>query len=131
MGRLFLLAIVGLAACDTVTARHFVGPDGSPQWWNIECHGDTSVCWRQAGAQCPHGYEVVDRSQHDDVKAFATTNAYGQTIAHAKRVPNGSMVIRCKEGAGDAQREAAVVEDVTPARPVAADAGAELGVGRD
>lgn len=111
---LLVATLVTLAACQpSWRVRRFVGPDGTQQWWAIECHGDASLCWRQAGVRCPHGYAITDRSRHDDVKGYAMTNAYGQTFAHARSVPNGELIIHCKEAPG--RSSAVVVEGVTPA----------------
>jgi hypothetical protein len=78
-----LVTALLLAACGgpLVTSTQFRGPDGSPNWWGIECRRHPSLCWREAGTVCPNGYTVKgggDRGTAD------------------LAVVNGQLTVQCK-----------------------------------
>jgi hypothetical protein len=91
--------LVACAAAPYGKSVQFVGPDGSRDWWAIECAGDDALCWRQAGQSCPNGYQVQDKSQTLD-RSLKTTVMGGQYVATAESmehtITNGRMVVRCR-----------------------------------
>jgi len=63
-----LVTALLLAACGgpLVTSTQFRGTDGSPNWWGIQCKGNPTLCWREAGTVCPNGYAVIDKNEKPD-----------------------------------------------------------------
>jgi hypothetical protein len=108
MRQVHLLALgltFALAACGGASVRstQFRGPDGATNWWAIRCRGDNGQCLREAGEVCLQGYDVVDRSSHDDVVAHSGTVVTGSaylatahTTTSYATVTNGEMTIRCR-----------------------------------
>lgn len=86
--KLFPLLLL-LAGCSTLTAKPFVGPDGSPNWVSLTCT-DQGECMSKAGEVCPHGYQVMSNERRRevwDVDAGFFTRS------------KGHMVLRCTEPA--------------------------------
>ena len=112
-----MIAILALASCifTSVSARHFTGPDGRTNWWNIECLDD-SLCWRQASEQCPSGYDAVDLSPRGTAQVYArktrTAEMYGD-----RRVNGGKLTVHCTDGMGGASTMGPSVDDVTGSTP--------------
>lgn len=77
MRYLFILALVGLAACAMKTP--FTGPDGR-QAYSLRCppiSGGIGGCYQQAGQLCPAGYDVIDGRS----STVGTINSTGGVIA--------------------------------------------------
>lgn len=96
------LAAVTLVACGGAELRsmQFRGPDGSPDWWSISCRGDSALCWRESGEVCPHGYDIIDRTNRDEVHAKTVVGGgggYAPVVSHTRMttVSSGEMTIRC------------------------------------
>jgi hypothetical protein len=54
----WVLGLLGLAACATAGAERIIGPDGAPMLF-VHCGSNQSECFRLAGERCPHGYDFA------------------------------------------------------------------------
>ena len=113
-----MIAILALASCafTSVTARHFTGPDGRTNWWNIECQLDDSLCWRQASEQCPSGYDAVDLSPRGTAQVYARKTRTAEMFGD-RRVNGGKLIVHCTAGLGGASATGPSVDDVTGSTP--------------
>ena len=117
-----LFAILALASCS-VTARHFAGPDGRTNWWNIECPLDDAQCWRQANEQCPSGYDAVDLSPRGTTARVYARKTRTSEMFGDRRVNGGKLVVHCTDGTGTPATMGSSTDDVTPPPSSAGDAG--------
>lgn len=94
--RLFALCVFlsGLAACASATRVR--GPDGSMNWYAIDCAYSRSYCAEKAGDMCPRGYEVADQSDQHGWRVQSNENGVSGGSTY-----NGTMLVRCREGRGE------------------------------
>lgn len=89
---LALVAALAAVACH-VSARQVTGPDGSRNWYSIQCSHNPANCTEKAGDVCPNGYETA-RETHGEAEKpnnlFDTSQGY-----HSEY--EGSILIRCRE----------------------------------
>ena len=78
-----------VAAC--ASAEQVRGPDGTMNWYSIDCRRSQSYCEEKAGEVCPQGYDVANSSGHTGT--FVQVTQFGGT---ATPTYNGHLMIRCK-----------------------------------
>lgn len=66
MRYLFILALVGLAACGG-TMKPFPGPNGRPAFTAICSPGDTGTCFQRLAASCQGAYDILDSTASGNV----------------------------------------------------------------
>jgi hypothetical protein len=89
-----------VVACgSSLTSTQFRGPDGTTKWWSIACKGDNSLCLREAGEVCPHGYNTADHRSHDGSETNSVTSGGGyfpvMSSTKTNAVTNDELVIQC------------------------------------
>jgi hypothetical protein len=120
-------ALLVLAACGaSVHSTQFRGPDGSPDWWDIECHRDNGLCLREAGEVCPHGYDVAGKESHDDTvtnmaggASTLGTTTFANSTARTTTVTNGELTIHCRGPSGRTATTKSGMECAPEMRPSA------------
>ncbi len=82
-----------------MTSTQFRGPDGSPNWWGIQCKGNPTLCWREAGTVCPNGYAVIDKNEHEGLESSGTATQFAGTVvarSSSRVVVDGTLTVQCK-----------------------------------
>jgi hypothetical protein len=74
------------------------GPDGTTDWYSIECKRNQGNCYEEAGDVCPNGYDIADAGGHSGTYVHAD-----QSGVVAVPTYRGHMLIKCKTAAASAQ----------------------------
>ena len=75
------------------------GPDGTMNWYSIECKRSQANCYEEAGEVCPNGYDVADQGGQSGTYVQANQNG-----ATAIPIYRGHMLIKCKTQTSHEQR---------------------------
>jgi hypothetical protein len=100
----------GMGAGHAWSAIPTVGPDGSRDWWAIECRYHASDCFILAARVCPGGYTTQNSVATESLETRGVATRWGNTaIARSDTTAYSgrSMFIHC--GTAELDRDAAQV----------------------
>lgn len=85
------LTICALLACAGSSSTR-IGRDT----YSVECKRKRGNCYEEAARRCPHGFDVLDGSDHRG--AVVVANQYSPNTATATVIPtyDGELLIRCQ-----------------------------------
>lgn len=78
-------------------AQQFIGPDGSPGWWHLDCPRTFGDCFRGAGVRCPDGWSDERENESHGFIAGSYSNAgAGVSSSFSRTMTDRSLTIHCK-----------------------------------
>jgi hypothetical protein len=102
-GGIFLLAsTIALSSCtpemeETAYFRRVNGPDGTRNWFAVECREMTD-CYVMAGKACPAGYALADGTTNSSTESSVSARrAFGGVYANgeSRTKTGGTLLIHC------------------------------------
>jgi len=87
-----------LSSCGPPHAKQFVGPDGSREWWAVECRGDQAACLHQASEACRgsfEAHEVRSRAGAAEALALSVHDAVIPPLPPGATIDGKTLVVTC------------------------------------
>jgi len=100
---LFLLFLSGCYQAPTAIHEPMTAPDGRRAMY-IACPNSHGECLAEAAMVCPNGYEVLDKSEHQDLRSAGSAPTFTAYNGHVipQQGPTrvwteyrGEMLVRC------------------------------------